>query len=791
MIPAVLAPAAALLARLGPVLARLEPRHWVALVGSAGLHLGVLLGLSQAPPPLPPPLTFEVTLEPPPAVKQPKQRRAEAKPKASKVKAKKRLAKKKPVKPQAHEPHTLQAEWKSETRPAKDTPAVTLPDARALGVDLAKASGRAAPAKLATTSTQPGAASPAAAARAGATDTLSEPGGKSGAGIGAASGGDPGIALAAAQGLGKTQALSASSGAGAQGSDALAGSAAASGNLAAASLAASAAAGSGLNRAAGGGGQSVQASAFSSHNPGAMVAVESSGEPGGVRLTMAGVLSSLAALPAGSGSLASGQLSGVAGTSAATAGQGSQASLATAASSGQPAVVAGAGPTRAGAGSEISAASERAVAASGGSGAGNLASAAPGSALPSSKTTSGQGGDRNGGNLATSALAAAVTAPHAGKTETALARVGAGDSAGKAPTPRKTLPGGGEAAARTAAAVTGATTGGDKLSRAAVDAKPAAAGHAATLDRGGADGTPGNVGLATAGEPPSTGSATHGLAGAGFAAAGKLAGSASPGAAAPRPAVSGSGFSSGPAAPAALALGEPGSAPRLALAMQAVPAILEMRPGGARSSFRAQAGEGGSGGPAHNTGTALVQAGGGAGAPLQARGDAAPALSNASRQASVGSGGGNPAGTGSLQGVRAAAVQQMRADSQVQPLDVLAPSTYCPLPGHVQPDNRPRNTAQEITEKPAYASDNPSFAFPLRAWAYGHQGRATVRVQIMEDGTPGQMWIKQSSGSGILDVDAREQLAKYRFKPARKNGQPVTAWIDVPVDYRLNAESKP
>jgi len=782
VIPAVLAPAAALLARLAPVLARLEPRHWVALVGSAGLHLGVFLGLSQAPPPLPPPLTFEVKLEPPPAVKQPKQRRAEAKPKASKVKAKKRLAKKKTVKPQAHEPHTLQAEWKSETRPAKDTPAVTLPDARALGVDLAQAIGRAAPAKLAATSAQPGATSPAAAARASAAGTLSEPGGKSGAGNGAASGGEPGIALAAAQGLGKTQALSANSGAGAQGSDALAGSAAASGNLAAASLAASAAAGSSLNRAASGGGHSVQASDFST--VGRKSEAPSAED---VRLTMAGILSSLPALPAGSGSLAGSQSIGAAGASAATTGQGSQASLATAAGSGQPAVVAAAGPTRAGAGSATSTASERGAAARGGSGSGNLTRAAPGSALPASKTSSGQGGDSDGGSPATSAMAAAATAPNAGKTETALARVGAGDSAGKAPTQHQARPGSGEAAARTAVAVTGTTTGGDKLSRAVVDAKPAAAGHGATLDRGGADGTPGNVGLATAGEPPSTGSATHGLAGAGLAAVGKLAGSSSPGAAAPSQAGLGSGFSGGPAAPAALALGEPGSAPRLALAMHAVPAILEIRPGGARASFRAQSGAGG-GGPAHNVGTALVQAGGGAGAPLQARGDAAPALSNASRQASVGSGGGNPAGTGSLQGVRAAAVQQIRADSQVQPLDVLAPSTYCPLPGHVQPDNRPRDTAREITEKPAYANENPSFSFPIRAWAYGHEGRATVRVQVMADGTPGQMWLKQSSGSGILDVDAREQLAKYRFKPARKNGQPVTAWIDVPVDYRLNAE---
>lgn len=770
MIPAAFARAVA--ARLGGVLARLEPRHWVALVGSAALHLGVFLGLNQAPPPLPPPLTFEVKLEPPPAAKQPRPRHVEAKPKASKAKAKKRLAKKKLHKPLPREPHTMEAEWKSETRPAKDTPAVTLPDAHAIGIDVASAVGRVAPAKRASASTRPTTAETAAAATSSAASSLSEPGGKAGAGNGAASGGDPGIALAAAHGLGKTQALFANSGAGAQGSDALAGSAAASGNLAAAALSASAAAGSSLNRAASGGGHSVRASDFSSHNPGALVAVESSGEPGGVRLTMAGVLSSLAALPAGGGSLASGELSGMAGHSAATAGQGSPANLATAASSGQPAVVAATGPTRAGAGSETSAASERGVAASGGSGAGNLASTAAGSAIPSRKPRSGQGGVRDSDKPASGALAGAVAPASASKTT--LVSIGGGDSAGRAPAARKNTPGSGVFAGKSAAAAVAraeSVNGGGKLAQAATAGSQAGENAGAGgVDSGAADGNP------------------RGLSGAGAASGpARLAVASSLGSALSGQATTSFGLAGGNTAHAALDPGEPGSAPRLALAMRAVPAILEMRPGGARSSFRAQSGEGG-GGAARVATATLDQAGGGQGTPLQGRADTTPGLSSSSQQAGVGGGGSNPAGTGTLQGVRVAAVQQIRADSQVQPLDVLAPSTYCPLPGHVRPDNRPRDTTQDVTEKPAYASDNPSFSFPLRAWAYGHQGRATVRVQVLEDGTPGQMWIKQSSGSGILDVDAREQLAKYHFKPARKNGQPVTAWIDVPVDYRLNAE---
>jgi protein TonB len=80
--------------------------------------------------------------------------------------------------------------------------------------------------------------------------------------------------------------------------------------------------------------------------------------------------------------------------------------------------------------------------------------------------------------------------------------------------------------------------------------------------------------------------------------------------------------------------------------------------------------------------------------------------------------------------------------------------------------------------------------FPLQALLNNVQGTATVRVEVLPDGRPGKMWLKQSSGNGLLDRDAQSQLAFWRFNPAHKNGQPVTAWIDVPVIYRLQDANK-
>ncbi len=226
----------------------------------------------------------------------------------------------------------------------------------------------------------------------------------------------------------------------------------------------------------------------------------------------------------------------------------------------------------------------------------------------------------------------------------------------------------------------------------------------------------------------------------------------------------------------ALAPGEPGSSPTLAVTLQPLVA----KPGGARRS--ADGGpalsSGGSGGSGAYPGATQVRSGGGEGGAAGARSGAATGSQD---QAPV-----------SLKTVQVADARIIRPDSQLKPLDVLAPSTYCPLPlpGHSFPDNRPPKAERGDDSLPAYAPDNPGFIFPIQAWAGNIQGKAIVRVEVLPDGRPGRMWLKQSSGSGLLDRDAQSQLTYWRFIPARKNGQPVAAWIDVPVVYRLQDAKK-
>ncbi|HNA31244.1 MAG TPA: hypothetical protein PK437_14435, partial [Thiobacillaceae bacterium] len=317
-------------ALLAALLARLEPRHWVALGASAALHLAVYLGMDTEPPPEPKPVSFEIALEPP---KPEPPARSKGKTQSADAKVKKMHAKRKPAR---REPHVLEAKWRGEAKPAPDAPKLDLPDARALGVQApveeivkpgaatrtsqAKTESMPAPQAVQTETPAPSQAGTQAAEAA----QLSDPG-TGGAVAAAGSSGEPGIALAASTSLSRGGVNPGRLSRGGQGSDPTSG--LASGGSpgqagpGSGSLAASQGSGAGLNLAAGAGAQnrsSLEAPPMSG------------GEPQGIRLSAAGTLAERANLPAGPGGLAVGQVSVEAGRAAPNQAKGGGASLASA-----------------------------------------------------------------------------------------------------------------------------------------------------------------------------------------------------------------------------------------------------------------------------------------------------------------------------------------------------------------------------------------------------------------------------------------------------------------------------
>jgi len=78
--------------------------------------------------------------------------------------------------------------------------------------------------------------------------------------------------------------------------------------------------------------------------------------------------------------------------------------------------------------------------------------------------------------------------------------------------------------------------------------------------------------------------------------------------------------------------------------------------------------------------------------------------------------------------------------------------------------------------------------YPESARRDGVEGSVTVKMEIMENGKPGSVWVVGSSGRSELDEAAVKAVERWRFVPARdsSNGQPVACITTVAVVFRLN-----
>ena len=83
--------------------------------------------------------------------------------------------------------------------------------------------------------------------------------------------------------------------------------------------------------------------------------------------------------------------------------------------------------------------------------------------------------------------------------------------------------------------------------------------------------------------------------------------------------------------------------------------------------------------------------------------------------------------------------------------------------------------------------DNPAPQYPPISRRLGEQGRVLVRVHVDPAGRAVRVELDQSSRHPRLDGAALEAVRHWRFLPARRGEQPVSAWVLVPVVFSLRS----
>jgi periplasmic protein TonB len=86
---------------------------------------------------------------------------------------------------------------------------------------------------------------------------------------------------------------------------------------------------------------------------------------------------------------------------------------------------------------------------------------------------------------------------------------------------------------------------------------------------------------------------------------------------------------------------------------------------------------------------------------------------------------------------------------------------------------------------PQYGN-NPLPVYPSLARKMGHEGVVLLAAEIRSDGRVGQLVVKKSSGFPTLDQSALDAVRRWKFIPAKWMGKAVSAWVDVPVKFRLS-----
>ncbi|RMF89760.1 MAG: TonB family protein [Nitrospinota bacterium] len=81
---------------------------------------------------------------------------------------------------------------------------------------------------------------------------------------------------------------------------------------------------------------------------------------------------------------------------------------------------------------------------------------------------------------------------------------------------------------------------------------------------------------------------------------------------------------------------------------------------------------------------------------------------------------------------------------------------------------------------------NPPPSYPRKARRFGWEGTVLLIIEVRPDGRSGKITVKKSSGYPLLDRAAIRTVRKWRFTPARRQGTPVSATVELPVVFRLD-----
>jgi TonB family protein len=95
------------------------------------------------------------------------------------------------------------------------------------------------------------------------------------------------------------------------------------------------------------------------------------------------------------------------------------------------------------------------------------------------------------------------------------------------------------------------------------------------------------------------------------------------------------------------------------------------------------------------------------------------------------------------------------------------------------------------TETPVHFLQQTPPEYPALARQQGLEGTVTLRLEMLTNGTVGQVEVAKSSGAPILDEAAQAAAHTWTHTPAMQNGVPVTRWVQLSLTFTLKDTKGP
>jgi protein TonB len=103
-------------------------------------------------------------------------------------------------------------------------------------------------------------------------------------------------------------------------------------------------------------------------------------------------------------------------------------------------------------------------------------------------------------------------------------------------------------------------------------------------------------------------------------------------------------------------------------------------------------------------------------------------------------------------------------------------------------EKAPPPAPEPVIEPPRFGAaylSNPAPQYPRISRRLGEEGSVLLRVLVAQSGDANTVEVEKGSGSDRLDEAALEAVKKWKFIPAKRNNQPISAYVLVPIKFSL------